>query len=167
MANWNKIAEAFGRAVNAPGASKEGIKRVYESNTLKTMSGDVAPFEKVNPDNDRIQQSFHKGFGEGADIADSPLNSEPYFRDIEDRVTDSRLQRAFDEGFERAVERAKYGNRMKELRDVDISDERVADEIGKMSDDSVREEMIRRLLDENQDISDILQWADDLYNKYK
>lgn len=86
---------------------------------------------------------------------------------LADERTDEALPDDFAKEFKRAEDKAKYGNRMRELRDADITDERVAEDIGEMSDASVREEMIRRLLDENQDISDVLRWADDLYNKYK
>ena len=106
----------------------------------------------------------------GFDISEPAPRSRDITRRAErllDEHTDEASSEDFTREFKRAEDKAKYGNRMRELRDADITDERVAEGIGEMSDESVREEMIRRLLDDKQDISDVLQWADDLYNKYK
>ena len=173
MANWNKMAEAFGRAVCGVGddnkiakAARDVFERDLDNYRNPAAMGRAEAFnmgqESARMDNSTVR----KEMGTDKWRADRE-GVERRMDELGDERTDEALSDDFTKEFKRAEAKAKYGNRMKELRDADITDERVAEGIGEMSDESVREEMIRRLLDENQDISDVLQWADDLYNKYK
>lgn len=118
----------------------------------------------VPNDIDDWQETF--GF-DISDPAPQPRNIGHRAERLADEQTNEALPDDFAKEFKRAEDKAKYGNRMKELDGADITDERVADEIGEMSDDTVREEMLRQLLDDKKDISDVIRWAEDLYNKYK
>lgn len=141
-------------------------ERSYGPNGAYQMAVDRAGVDptEVPRDIDSWQEEF------GFDISEPAPHPKDVARRAESLLnyqTDEALPGDFDKEFKRAEAKAKYGNRMKELADVDVTDERVADEIGEMSDDAVREEMIRQLLDDKKDISDVIKWAEDLYNKYK
>lgn len=141
-------------------------ERSYGPNGAYRMAVDRAGVDptEVPRDIDSWQEEF------GFDISEPTPPPKDVARRAEsllNRQTDEALPDDFDKAFKLAEDKAKYGNRMKEFADVDVTDESVADEIGKMSDAAVREEMIRQLLDDKKDISDVIKWAEDLYNKYK
>lgn len=169
MANWKKMAEAFGRAIQDPERSREGTRLVREAGERFSR-----PREKFDSELGTVTREpwtdeakdVNRAYLKGAYRPNEARNVEDFDK-VSDELTDDALQKDFDEAFEKAVDRARYGNRMKELRDVDITNERGVEAIGEMSDETVREELIRRLQDENTDIGDVIEWTEDIYNKYK
>lgn len=141
-------------------------ERSYGPNAAYRMAierAGVDPYE-VPRDIDEWRAEF------GFDISEPAPPAKDVARRAESLLnyqTDEALPDDFTKAFKQAEDKAKYGNRIKELEGVDVTDERVADEIGEMSDNAVREEMIRQLLDDKKDISDVIKWAEDLYNRYK
>lgn len=63
---WKKMAEAFGRAVENPAATKRGRKLVFDSETVKTRPGDVALHGEDTPE----QASFKAGMFRGREVSD-------------------------------------------------------------------------------------------------
>lgn len=120
MAMWKKMADAFGRAVKDPGATQKGRELVFESKTVKNRPGDVDYHGKDTP----AQRAFKRGMSEGEEeyaIAKDATRErydgedpdvrrnvmEDEFERREDIVTDNRLEKEFDEGFNSAIARRK------------------------------------------------------------
>lgn len=123
MSNWakmKKMANAFGRAVNDPGATEKGRELVFESKTVKNRPGDVAYHDKDTP----ARRSFKRGLTEGEEefgIAreggrerydgEDPdvrrdIESDEFER-REDWATDQRLENEFDDAFKSNINRRK------------------------------------------------------------
>ena len=123
MPNWaklKKMANAFGRAVKDPGATKEGHELVSESNTAKNRVGDT----DYHGDDTPAQHSFKRGMAEGEEefgIAreggrerydgEDPdvrrdIESDEFER-REDWTTDQRLENEFDDAFKSNINRRK------------------------------------------------------------
>ena len=123
MPNWakmKKMANAFGRAVNGPGATEKGRELVFESNTVKNRPGDVAYHDEDTP----AQRAFKSGMREGEeeyhiakDAARERYNGEDpdvrrevmddEFERREDIVTDNQLENEFDDAFKSNINRRK------------------------------------------------------------
>lgn len=123
MPNWakmKKMANAFGRAVNDPGATEKGRELVFESNTVKNRVGDVDYHGGDTP----AQRSFKRGMAEGEEESSIAREGgrERYdgedpdvrrdvesdeFERREDWTTDQRLENEFDDAFRANVNRRK------------------------------------------------------------
>lgn len=161
--NWKKIAEAFGRAVNDPGATQNGRKLVFESKTVKNRPGDVAYDDKDTP----AQRAFKHGLfegdeeyaiakdatrerydGEDPDVRRNVMEDE--FERREDIVTDNRLEKEFDKGFEAAL-----AKRRSNIRNA-MGDARGAEEAADAGIDDIRKAAIE-MLKSGKDIGDVLR----------
>lgn len=161
--NWKKIAEAFGRAVNDPGATQKGRKLVFESKTVKNRPGDVAYDDKDTP----AQRAFKHGMfegdeeyaiakdatrerydGEDPDVRRNVMEDE--FERREDIVTDNRLEKEFDEGFDAAL-----AKRRGKIRDA-MGDAHGAEEAADAGIDDIRKAAIE-MLKSGKDIGDVLR----------
>jgi hypothetical protein len=58
---WKKLAEAFGRAVEDPAATKRGRKLVFDSETVKTRPGDVALHGEDTPEQASFKAGMYRG----------------------------------------------------------------------------------------------------------
>lgn len=152
MSKWNKIAEAFGRALSeSSGPVRSNLAKA------KTLGG----------------KEFEKGFNDGLDdFAESVYrgNSEKYtgspdanYAELTEKRTERKLQDDFEKEFDKAVEDAAYNRRMNAVRkngNLDFT----SNEISDLTEQDVRDEMIKRLHG-GEDISDVLKWASEQYNK--
>lgn len=120
MAMWKKMANAFGRAVNDPGATQKGRDLVFESKTVKNRIGDLDYHGEDTP----AQREFKRGMAEGEEefgIArtggqerydgEDPdvrrdIESDEFER-REDWTTDQRLEEEFDDAFKSNIKRRK------------------------------------------------------------
>ena len=121
MANWKKMAEAFGRAVNSPTATARGQALVNKSKAIKSGPEQRA-YQKGYDEGELINGASIDDLGEGLD--DTKLVGE--YRDkIEDAYTDKRLRDTrkdeWDDAFKSAKGHVKrgYGNSYPE----DMADE--------------------------------------------
>ena len=161
--NWKKIADAFGRAIKDPGATQKGRKLVFESETVKNRPGDVDYYDEDTP----AQRAFKRGMvegneeysiardatrerydGEDPDVRRNVMEDE--FERREDIVTDNRLKKEFDKGFEEAL-----AKRRGEIRNA-MGDARGAEEAADAGIDDIRKTAIE-MLKSGQDIGDVLR----------
>ena len=120
MAIWKKMANAFGRAVNDPGATKKGRDIVFKSKTAKDRYGDTDYHGSDTPEQRAFKQGMAEGEeefgiartgaqerydGEDPDVRRDVESDE--FERREDWTTDQRLEKEFDEGFNSAIKRRK------------------------------------------------------------
>ena len=123
MPNWakmKKMANAFGRAVNDPGATEKGRELVFESKTVKNRPGDV----DYHGDDTPAQRSFKRGMAEGEeefgiareggreryDGEDPDVRRDvesDEFERREDWTTGQRLEEDFDDAFKSNIKRRK------------------------------------------------------------
>lgn len=155
MANWKKVAEAFGRAFNSPTATIRGQELVADSKTVKSLTG------KHSSDLTPEQRAAQKGYGEGEQINDAvegDLGKDSYdvdrageYRDkVEDAYTDMQLNKEFDEAFEEALNK-----RRGKIRGA-MGDARGAEEAADAGIDDIRKAAIE-MLKSGQDIGDVLR----------
>ena len=119
MANWKKMAEAFGRAIQNPGLSEGGRHMVFNSKTVKTRPDVTDPRAPATEE----QIAFDRGALDAAhDLAnileksDVPDNSDVIQRQFDKAMTD-RTNRAlkrtreqeWDDAFKSAKEHVKRG----------------------------------------------------------
>lgn len=123
MANWKKMAEAFGRAMNRPGATEKGRELVQNSNTWKHRAGDVQPRGDDTPAQRAMKEGWRRGEDDyyGAkELADErgldrndPKVREQMADEIQDMDTDAALelnrQKEWDNAFKSAKEHVKRG----------------------------------------------------------
>lgn len=124
MANWKKMAEAFGRAVQDPERSRAGDRLVRDA-----AARFERPREKYEPEFDRVtrepwtdeaqdvNRAFVKGELHGWKDASNAKNVGKDF----DEMTDRGLQDDFDKSFEEALikRRGKIRDAMDDVRDAD------------------------------------------------
>lgn len=122
MANWKKMAEAFGRALSDPSVSREGRrlikagKRDLTDQRLKTTDNGLR-LEPSNPGYDRdATEAYTRGQMGG--IKDDTENIQKgygreersqLFDERTDQRTDEALEGEFDKEFNDAIERRKQG----------------------------------------------------------
>ena len=123
MANWKKMAEAFGKAANRPGATPGGRDIVYNSNTWKHRSGDVQPRYGDTPAQRGMKEGWQQGRDEyyaARELADEkgldrtdPKVLEDMADEVSDAETDARLrlnrEKEWDDAFKAAKEHVKRG----------------------------------------------------------
>lgn len=119
MANWKKMAEAFGRAMNRPGATEKGRELVQNSNTWKHRAGDVQPRGDDTPAQRGMKEGWRRGeddyygakdlAGERGLDPNDPKVREQMADEIIDNDTDAALEQEFDKEFKSAIERRKQG----------------------------------------------------------
>lgn len=123
MANWKKMAEAFGRAMNRPGATEKGRELVQNSNTWKHRHGDVQIYGDDTPAQKGMKEGWHRGeddyygakdlAGERGLDPNDPKVREQMADELIDRDTDAGLirnrQKEWDNAFKSAKERVKRG----------------------------------------------------------
>jgi hypothetical protein len=121
MGTWKKIAEAFGKAANRPGATPGGRDIVYNSNTWQHRPGDVQPRYDDTP----AQRAMKKGWQRGRDeyyaareLADEkgldrtdPKVVERMADEISDRESDAALIHNSEKEWDEAFARRKQGVR--------------------------------------------------------
>ena len=109
MANWKKMAEAFGRAFMADNSTKGGRKLIGKTEMYKNLDGNVAPGQTVNPGNSPEGQAFQRGvndanridraaWDEGLDYETNPKEAGDYKAKMREQLSDARLR---DERFGR------------------------------------------------------------------
>ena len=123
MANWEKMAEAFGRAMNRPGATEKGRELVQNSNTWKHRTGDVATYGSDTPNQKGMKAGWRQGeddYYAAKDLAgergldpNDPKTREQMADEIWDKDTDAALERnrqkEWDDAFKSAKEHVKRG----------------------------------------------------------
>lgn len=123
MANWKKMAEAFGKAANRPGATSGGRDIVYNSKTWKDRPGDVNPRYDDTPEQRGMKEGWQKGRDEyyGArELADEKgldRNDRKVLENMADEVSDKNTddalvanrQKEWDDAFKSAKEHVKRG----------------------------------------------------------
>lgn len=105
MANWKKMAEAFGRAMSDPSSSREGRrlikagKRDLTDTRLKTTDNGLR-LEPANPEYDRdVAESYTRG--EMGGIKDDTENIQKgYDREERGKLFDERTEQRTDEALE-------------------------------------------------------------------
>lgn len=121
MGTWKKIAEAFGKAANRPGATPGGRDIVYNSKTWKDRPGDVQPRYDDTPEQRAMKEGWQQGRDEyyGArELADEkgldrndPKALEEMADEISDRESDARLEQNASDEWDEAFARRKQGVR--------------------------------------------------------
>lgn len=155
MANWKKIAEAFGRAFNSPAATIRNQELIADSKTVKSLPG------RRQSDLTPEQRAAQKGYDEGErlnDAVDADLGENSYdaeragvYRDkVEDAYTDMQLRKDFDEAFEEAL-----AKRRGKIRDA-MGDAHDAEEAADAGIDDIRKAAIE-MLKSGRDIGDVLR----------
>lgn len=123
MANWKKMAEAFGRAMNRPGATEKGRELVQNSNTWKHRAGDIQPRGDDTPAQRGMKEGWRRGeddyygakdlAGERGLDPNDPKVREQMADEIIDNDTDAGLvlnrQKEWDDAFKSAKEHVKRG----------------------------------------------------------
>lgn len=143
MANWKKIAAAFGRASEDPELTENGRKLLRESyNKLspsdEKKSFDIASDYAANEEGARADLGFKSDDSDvGFDISTNDMN-------------ERALQRAFETGFEKAL-----AKRRGKIRDA-MGDARDADEAADAGINDIRKAAIE-MLESGQDIGDVLR----------
>lgn len=164
MASWNKIAEAFGRALSRPDIRNE--MNVFGKNSKQGIRDRRDLFdlvEKKAKDND-AEDELYRGMMDGEDDETilwqekyEPENKDPSYdkrqKDFDNR-TDEReataLQQDFDNSFEEALNK-----RRGKIRDA-MGDARGAEEAADVGIDDIRRAAIE-MLKSGQDIGDVIR----------
>lgn len=121
MASWKKMAEAFGKAANRPGATSGGRDLVYNSKTWKDRPGDVNPRYDDTPEQRGMKEGWQKGRDEyyGArELADekgldrtNPKVLEDMADEISDANSDAALkanrEKEWDDAFKQSTDKFK------------------------------------------------------------
>lgn len=109
MANWKKMAEAFGRAVNSPTATARGQELINKSKAIKSGPEQRA-YQKGYDEAERINAASIDDLGEGLDDVERVGK---YRDEVEDAYTDKRLRDTrkdeWDDAFKSAKEHVKRG----------------------------------------------------------
>ena len=117
------MAEAFGRAMNRPGATEKGRELVQNSNTWKHRTGDVATYGSDTPNQKGMKAGWRQGeddYYAAKDLAgergldpNDPKTREQMADEIWDKDTDAALERnrqkEWDDAFKSAKEHVKRG----------------------------------------------------------
>ena len=109
MANWKKMAEAFGRAMAERGTDTPASKVVAKSKTLKDLDK-IGSKSQASPEQRAYleghensgQDNYYAAKGRGGDY-------EKRIAEIEDENSDAALEQEFDKEFKSAIERRKQG----------------------------------------------------------
>lgn len=164
MANWNKIAEAFGRALSRPDIRNE--MNVFGKNSKQGIRDRRDLFdlvEKKARDNNAEDELYHGMMGgeddntilwrEKYEVENKDPSYDERQKDFDDR-TDQReataLQQDFDDGFEEALNK-----RRGKIRDA-MGDARGAEEAADAGIDDIRKVVIE-MLKSGQDIGDVIR----------
>lgn len=143
--NWNKIAEAFGRAVCSPKVTETEFNR----------------FANLAVRSPETEKSFIKGIDEGEDASSRMIGVDDLDPDADDKLerafdaevdamTDRALLDDFANGFEEALNK-----RRGKIRDA-MGDARDADEAADAGIDDIRKTAIE-MLKSGRDIGDVLR----------
>lgn len=103
MANWKKMAEAFGRAFMADNSTKAGRNLVRKTKMYEGLDGNVMPGQEFNPGNSPEGQAFQRGVGdaeridraawdEGLDEKTNPKAAGDYKAKMREQLSDARLR---------------------------------------------------------------------------
>ena len=121
MGTWKKMAEAFGKAANRPGATPGGRDLVYNSNTWQHRSGDVQPRYDDTPAQRGMKEGWQRGRDEyyaARQLADEkgldrndPKALEEMADEWSDVESDARLERTASDEWDKAFARRKQGVR--------------------------------------------------------
>lgn len=134
MASWKKMAEAFGKAANRPGATSGGRDIVYNSKTWKDRPGDVNPRYDDTPEQRGMKEGWQKGRDEyyGArELADEkgldrndPKVLENMADEISDANSDAALkanrEKEWDDAFKRSIDKFKSQSSALTDEDADV-----------------------------------------------
>lgn len=107
MAMWKKMAEAFGRAMSERAKDTPASKAVVESKTIKDLDK-IGSMHQASPEQRAYLEGHeHSGPDNYYAAKERGGNYEERIDEIEDENSDSRLEKAFDEGFNSAIARRK------------------------------------------------------------
>lgn len=164
MANWKKIAEAFGRAMAERAKDTPASKVVAESKTIKDLDK-IGSLHQANPE----QRAYLEGHEHGGPdnyyaAKERGGNYEKRIDEIEDENSDFRLERELDNAIKRAEGQADYAGRMKGMREGELADDAVDQAISEDYGQQYLDEFKRRLTEGN--VADALRWAAEEYEKY-
>ena len=134
MASWKKMAEAFGKAANRPGATSGGRDIVYNSKTWKDRPGDVNPRYDDTPEQRGMKEGWQKGRDEyyGArELADEkgldrtdPKVLEDMADEISDANSDAALranrEKEWDDAFKQSSDKFKSQSSALTDEDTDV-----------------------------------------------
>lgn len=137
MANWNKIAEALGRAAHRPNTSSKLASETFD----RAIKAGAA---------DDYLEGASKGFEDDLKLHKSDNYSADAYDDMTDELTDKALQKDFDEAFEAAL-----AKRRGKIRDA-MGDARGAEEAADAGIDDIRRAAIE-MLKSGQDIGDVIR----------
>jgi hypothetical protein len=156
MANWKKMAEAFGRAMSTRKGTGPAAEAVGKSETLKFKTGGKSPEERAY---------LHGHETEGPDeyyvAKERDGDYEKNIDDIEDENSSMRLQDDFNKALDEAAENRGYKKWRDESKDMPANDGFGGSLHDVNREDAVqrsREEIIKALQQNtDRDVTDVLR----------
>lgn len=117
MANWKKMAEAFGRAMSTRKGTGPAAEAVGKSETLKFKTNGKSPEERAYLHGHETEgpEEYYVAKERGGDY-------EKNIDNIEDENSSMRLQDDFNKEFEDAAERHGYKKWREESKDMPLDD---------------------------------------------
>lgn len=137
MANWKKMAEAFGRAMHRPNTSSKLASETFDRATKAGAADDYL-------------EGASKGFEDELKLHKSDDYTTNAYDNKTDKLTDEALQKDFDEAFEAAL--AKRRGKILEA----MGDARGAEEAADAGIDDIRKAAIE-MLKSGRDIGDVIR----------
>ena len=156
MANWKKMAEAFGRAMSTRKGTGPAAEAVSKSGTLKFKSGGKSPEERAYLYGHETEgpDEYYVAKERGGDY-------EKNIDNIEDENSSMRLQNDFNKAFDEAAENHGYKKWREESKDMPVDDGFKGDLHDINREDAVqrsREEIIKALQQNaDRDVTDVLR----------
>ena len=161
MANWKKMAEAFGRAMSksrTPNSTTKAVRNSYETDLNNYLK---------DPESKARAESFYKGQAMG-DVDEATIRNKigtdkwranrggavtQRRNNLEDAATDEALQRDFDQGFEEALK--KRGDKVRSAYTLE-GHEDLSNQAADNATNEIRRIAIE-MLKKGEDIGDVLR----------